>query len=266
MPGPPPAGVSSTARWRPSPCSRMSRASSDHRPRASASPASDWPSGPGNIVGKEGEERHAEHRQPLAFRVDTLTDDRANGERHDRRGALRRFRGAPDKGRYRACARRRTRAFRARAPTGQFRDSPGSLFSTDSMMYKAIFVAAVGLSFSRKIRIARRSSIARRDQKSFTIAPGGSSSRSEPQDSTHLRTDSCSNRSPRSRSSIAAMIPAICHSLTARYSAMASAARNERLRPVLRASASSLALSASSTRMVKVDDAISGTARASLYT
>ena len=32
MPGPPPAGVSSTARWRPSPCSRMSRASSDHKP------------------------------------------------------------------------------------------------------------------------------------------------------------------------------------------------------------------------------------------
>src|ERR1700722_12068637 len=52
MPGPPPAGVSSTARCRPSPCSRMSRAASDHRPRASASPASDWPSGPGNMAGK----------------------------------------------------------------------------------------------------------------------------------------------------------------------------------------------------------------------
>src|SRR5580698_453936 len=52
IPGPPLAGVSSTARWRPSPCSRMSRASSDHNPRASASPASDWPSGPGNMAGK----------------------------------------------------------------------------------------------------------------------------------------------------------------------------------------------------------------------
>ena len=51
MPGPPPAGVSSTARWRPRPCSRISRASSDHSPRASASPARERPSGPGNICG-----------------------------------------------------------------------------------------------------------------------------------------------------------------------------------------------------------------------
>jgi hypothetical protein len=61
MPGPPPAGVSSTARWRPVPCSRMSRASSNHRLRASASPTSDWPSG----CWKQGKDRAREHRATL---------------------------------------------------------------------------------------------------------------------------------------------------------------------------------------------------------
>jgi hypothetical protein len=54
-------GVSSTARWRPIPCSRMSRVSSNHRPRASASPASDWPSG----CWKQGKDRVCEHRATL---------------------------------------------------------------------------------------------------------------------------------------------------------------------------------------------------------
>ena len=51
MPAPPPAGVSSTARWRPTPWSRMSCAASAHSPRARPSPASERPSGPGNIAG-----------------------------------------------------------------------------------------------------------------------------------------------------------------------------------------------------------------------
>src|SRR5437867_7688435 len=51
MPGPPPAGVSSTLRWRSVAESLMSRASSDHRPDASALPARLTPSGPGNISG-----------------------------------------------------------------------------------------------------------------------------------------------------------------------------------------------------------------------
>ena len=51
MPGPPPAGVSSTARWRPTPCSRICRVSRPQTPRESASPASDRPKGPGNISG-----------------------------------------------------------------------------------------------------------------------------------------------------------------------------------------------------------------------
>src|SRR6476659_1750443 len=51
MPAPPPAGVSSTARCRPIPNSRMPTASSAHRPWLSASPASDAASGPGNSSG-----------------------------------------------------------------------------------------------------------------------------------------------------------------------------------------------------------------------
>src|ERR1700726_1079278 len=53
MPGPPPAGVSSTLRWRSVAESRMSRASSAHRPEASALPARLRPSGPGNISGNK---------------------------------------------------------------------------------------------------------------------------------------------------------------------------------------------------------------------
>ena len=51
MPGPPPAGVSSTLRCRSVARSRMSRASSAHSPDASALPARLTPSGPGNISG-----------------------------------------------------------------------------------------------------------------------------------------------------------------------------------------------------------------------
>ena len=51
MPGPPPAGVSSTLRWRSVAEARISRASSAHRPDASALPARLTPSGPGNISG-----------------------------------------------------------------------------------------------------------------------------------------------------------------------------------------------------------------------
>src|ERR1700722_13469403 len=52
MPGPPPAGVSSTVRCLPKPCSRMSRTSSDQSPLASPLPSIETPKGPGNISGK----------------------------------------------------------------------------------------------------------------------------------------------------------------------------------------------------------------------
>src|SRR4051812_23069901 len=52
MPGPPPAGVSSTLRWRSVAEALMSRASNAHRPDVSALPARLTPSGPGNISGK----------------------------------------------------------------------------------------------------------------------------------------------------------------------------------------------------------------------
>src|SRR5258705_2817788 len=51
MPGPPPAGVSSTLRCRSVAESLMSRASRAQRPNASALPARLTPSGPGNISG-----------------------------------------------------------------------------------------------------------------------------------------------------------------------------------------------------------------------
>src|ERR1700727_994200 len=51
MPGPPPAGVSSTLRWRSVAEARISRASSAHSPAESALPARLTPSGPGNISG-----------------------------------------------------------------------------------------------------------------------------------------------------------------------------------------------------------------------
>src|SRR5690242_13298185 len=54
MPGPPPAGVSSTVRWRSVAWVRMSCASSRQMPVASALPARLCPSGPGNISGKMG--------------------------------------------------------------------------------------------------------------------------------------------------------------------------------------------------------------------
>src|SRR5579871_4998450 len=52
MPGPPPAGVSSTVRCLSVVKLRMSATSSDHVPAASALPARLAPSGPGNMSGK----------------------------------------------------------------------------------------------------------------------------------------------------------------------------------------------------------------------
>src|SRR5690606_9773050 len=52
MPGPPPAGVSSTERCRSVAKSRISTASRVHSRASSALPASDTPSGPGNISGQ----------------------------------------------------------------------------------------------------------------------------------------------------------------------------------------------------------------------
>src|SRR6185312_1856939 len=51
MPGPPPAGLSSTVRCLPRPWSRMSRISRDQRWFANPLPSSEIPSGPGNISG-----------------------------------------------------------------------------------------------------------------------------------------------------------------------------------------------------------------------
>src|SRR6478672_609827 len=55
---------------------------------------------------------------------------------------------------------------------------------------------------------------------------------------------------------MACLTPATCHSLTSRYSLSASAARNDRLRPVLLASFSSRLLTSVSTRTVNVVEGI----------
>ena len=58
---------------------------------------------------------------------------------------------------------------------------------------------------------------------------------------------------------MAFLMPPTCHSLTERYSVIASAARNDRLRPVFFASFSSRFLTTESTRTVKVvEGAFSG--------
>src|SRR5438128_7385124 len=61
-------------------------------------------------------------------------------------------------------------------------------------------------------------------------------------------------------------MPATCHSLTSRYSWIASAARKERLRPVLLASRSSRFLAAASTRTVKVAERMNSILSACLCT
>ena len=94
MPGPPPAGVSSTVPCRSVACARMSCASSDQTPAASALPARLSPSGPGNISGNSvrmvarhivrhsvGAERHDDH----AARGDVDLRHRGVGERHHQR-------------------------------------------------------------------------------------------------------------------------------------------------------------------------------------
>src|SRR5216683_1014808 len=73
-----------------------------------------------------------------------------------------------------------------------------------------------------------------------------------PQDLTQSLTCSCGTPSPRSREAIAFLRPATCHSLTSRYSLIASAARKDRLRPVLLANFSRRFFAAVSTRTVNV--------------
>src|SRR5262249_17933417 len=73
-----------------------------------------------------------------------------------------------------------------------------------------------------------------------------------PQDATQSLTTCCGTPSPRSSEAIARRMPPTCHSLTSRYSWMASAARKERLRPVLLANRSSRFLTPVSTLTVNV--------------
>src|SRR6202051_5134731 len=73
-----------------------------------------------------------------------------------------------------------------------------------------------------------------------------------PQELPHALTCSFGTPSPRSSEPIAFRTPATCHSLTSRYSLSASAARNDRLRPVLFASFSRRLFTSVSTRRVNV--------------
>ena len=99
MPGPPPAGVSSTVPCLSMACARMSMASSDHRPALSARPARLTPSGPGNISGKivstvarhiAGVLRHARQHDDDVLRGDIdFRHDRIGERQQQRLAALR---------------------------------------------------------------------------------------------------------------------------------------------------------------------------------
>ena len=88
----------------------------------------------------------------------------------------------------------------------------------------------------------------------FADRLGAGRSRLPPQELTHALTCSWGRLFPRSSVPMAFRTPATCHSLTSRYSLSASAARNDRLRPVLFASFSSRFLTSVPTRTVKVVD------------
>ncbi|MEY2539862.1 MAG: hypothetical protein QOG67_3602, partial [Verrucomicrobiota bacterium] len=90
----------------------------------------------------------------------------------------------------------------------------------------------------------------------FADRLGAGRSRLPPQELTQALTCSCGTLSPRSNEPMAFLIPATCHSFTSRYSLSASAARNDRLRPVLLASFSNRFFTSASTRKVNVVDVI----------
>ncbi len=73
-----------------------------------------------------------------------------------------------------------------------------------------------------------------------------------PHEATQSLTRFCGTPSPWPSEAIARLMPATCHSLTSRYSLIASAARKERLRPVLLANRSSRFFTPVSTLTVNV--------------
>ena len=88
------------------------------------------------------------------------------------------------------------------------------------------------------------------------FALGGGFSSSVPHELTQAVTDSCGTPSPRSSEAMARLMPVTCHSLTSRYSLIATAARKDRLRPVILASRSSRLLTPASTLTVNVVEPI----------
>src|SRR5437868_10700121 len=76
------------------------------------------------------------------------------------------------------------------------------------------------------------------------------------QELTQPLTSLCETPSPRSSEVMARLTPPTCHSFTSRYSLSASAARKDRVRPLLLASFSSRFLTSDSTRTVKVVEGI----------
>src|SRR3989338_5133992 len=83
-------------------------------------------------------------------------------------------------------------------------------------------------------------------------ARGRGSSFLVPHEATHFLTSSCWMPIPASSERMAFLIPTTCHSLMSRYSLIACAARNARLRPVFLASSSSRFLVERSTRTENV--------------
>src|SRR3989338_5640142 len=83
-------------------------------------------------------------------------------------------------------------------------------------------------------------------------ARGRGSSFLVPHEATHFLTSSCWMPIPASSERMAFLIPTTCHSLMSRYSLIACAARNARLRPVFLARSSSRFLAERSTRTENV--------------
>ena len=82
-------------------------------------------------------------------------------------------------------------------------------------------------------------------------------SASPSEDESQASAAACGIVPSRSTESIAALMPATCHSFTSRYSCIASDARNDRLRPVFAAKLSRRFLVSPSTRTVKVVEGVS---------
>src|SRR6266568_3277793 len=141
------------------------------------------------------------------------------------------------------------RAFQGRDLAVPFRGSAGATFNTlgdttrDPSRGRGVVLLDIG---AQRSEVGGR--LGRPDRNHERLGIGRSFSL--PQESIQSLTCSCGIPAPSSSDFIACLMPATCHSLTSRYSLIASAARTDRLRPVLLANRSRRLLAAGSIRTV----------------